>query len=85
MFSFFVRVFLVIFALWIVRRVLGMLFGEPRKQPRPEGKEVKGAGNKMVRDPVCGMYLDPRLGVRLDQKKEILYFCSDECRRKYLA
>ncbi len=85
MFSFFVRALLVIFALWIVRRVLGMLLGEPRKQEGSEGNEMKGAGNKMVRDPVCGMYLDPRLGVRLEQKKEILYFCSDECRRKYLA
>ncbi len=85
MVSFFVRALLVIFVLWIARRVLGMLFGEPRKRPGSEGNQMAGAGNKMVRDPVCGMYLDPRLGVRLEQKKETLYFCSDECRRKYLA
>jgi YHS domain-containing protein len=85
MFSFFIRALLVISALWLVRRILGMLFGEPRKQAQPRREEKINSSSKMVRDPVCGMYMDPRLALRLEDKKEIFYFCSEECRRKYLA
>lgn len=85
MFSFFFRVFLVIAALWFVRRFLGMLLGEPRKQTQAQREARINSSSKMVRDPVCGMYMDPRLAVRLEDKKEIFYFCSEECRRKYLA
>ena len=38
----------------------------------------------MVKDPVCGMYMDSRLAVRLEGDKEVLYFCSEDCRKKYL-
>ncbi len=85
MLSFFVRALLLISALWIVRRFLGMLFGESQKQPRPGREGEDSAGNKMVRDPVCGMYMDSRLALRLENKKGTVYFCSDECRRKYVA
>ncbi len=85
MLSFFVRLLLFISALWIVRRFLGNLFGESPKQAKPRAEESVNQGQKMVRDPVCGMYMDPRLAVKLDSRKETFYFCSDECRRKYLA
>lgn len=39
----------------------------------------------MVRDPVCGMYMDPRLAVRMEVKTGSVYFCSDECQRKFLS
>jgi YHS domain-containing protein len=83
MFSFFLRFALIILALWIVRRLLGMLLGEPRKRSSSAGRAMENRGSKMVRDPVCGMYMDPRLALRLDDKKGSFYFCSDECRRKY--
>ena len=85
MFSFLLRLLLIISALWIVRRFLGMLFGEPQKQAQPRREEMSSPGSKMVRDPVCGMYMDPRLELRLENKQGTFYFCSDECRRKYLA
>ncbi|HYK90059.1 MAG TPA: hypothetical protein VE398_14895 [Acidobacteriota bacterium] len=86
MFSFFLRVFLFISALWIVRRFLGMLFGEPQKRnAQRRREETDGTVGKMVRDPVCGMYMDPRLALRLEDKKGTFYFCSEECRSKYLA
>ena len=85
MYSFFVRALLIVFALWVLRRVLGMLFGEPQKQDQTRREDKRISSNKTVRDPVCGMYMDPRLAVRLEGKNETFYFCSDECRKKYLA
>jgi len=38
-----------------------------------------------VKDPVCGMYMDPRLAIRLEFKNGSFYFCSDECRQKFLS
>ena len=81
MFSFFLRALIFLLALWLVRRFLGSLFGEPAQKPPPRREE----GAKTVRDPVCGMYMDPRLAVRVENKKGTFYFCSEECRRRYLA
>ncbi|HTP69853.1 MAG TPA: hypothetical protein VMJ35_13180 [Dongiaceae bacterium] len=39
---------------------------------------------KLVRDPVCGMHLSEGLALPLRQGSETVYFCSAECREKYL-
>ncbi len=80
------RFLLFIAALWFIQRALGLLFGTPRKQAPPGTTATNIPDtNKMVRDPICGMYLDPRLAVSLKNKKDTLYFCSQECRQKYTA
>ena len=38
----------------------------------------------MVKDPVCGMYMDPRLAVTLKKNNGVFYFCSEECKNKFL-
>ncbi len=80
------RILLFISALWIVQRTLGFLLGTPKRQPRGEPPASGGTdANKMVRDPICGMYLDPRLAVSYRHKKETHYFCSQECLQKFIA
>ena len=38
----------------------------------------------LVRDPVCGMLLDPdAAAARLEVGEAVLYFCSRGCRREY--
>jgi YHS domain-containing protein len=39
---------------------------------------------KLVRDPVCGIHLSEGLALPLRQGGETVYFCSAECRGKYL-
>jgi YHS domain-containing protein len=39
----------------------------------------------MVKDPVCGMYMDSRLAIRLENQSEAIFFCSEECRKKFLS
>ncbi len=39
----------------------------------------------MVKDPVCGMYMDFRLAIPFENRKEAFYFCSEECKNKYLG
>ena len=40
--------------------------------------------NKMVKDPVCGVYVAVSEAVSVPTKHGNLYFCSNECREKFL-
>ena len=76
------RIFSAIFFVWILRSLFLLFLGGPRTS-RTKSTATAGT-NHMVKDPVCGMYMDSRLAVRLQYKQEVLYFCSENCKRKYL-
>jgi YHS domain-containing protein len=84
--SFFIRFLIIIVLLWVLRRVLASIFGDGR---RVSGARRSGVppqpSSKMVKDPVCGMYMDPRLAVELQSREGQFYFCSKECRQKFIA
>jgi len=78
------RFLLFISAIWFIQRALGVLFGSQRRESKKEPRQAAGpTAGKTVKDPVCGMYLDPRLAVYIQNKAETVYFCSEECRRKF--
>ncbi len=72
---------MIVFGIWVFLRSLGHFL----KPPRPSTPKDDAAANHMVKDPVCGMYMDSRLAVRLDSRRESFYFCSEECKNKYLG
>jgi hypothetical protein len=88
------RFLFVVCILFVFRRLLGMLFGggtgsrqgarrgAPRAQAPAGG--IKNLG-KMVKDPVCGTYVDPTLAITLVCGGEIISFCSAACRDQYLG
>jgi uncharacterized protein len=39
----------------------------------------------MIQDPVCGVYFPQNRAVVLNTDSQTLYFCSAECRDRYLA
>ncbi|AHF87776.1 Copper-transporting P-type ATPase (plasmid) [Rhizobium leguminosarum bv. trifolii WSM1689] len=48
------------------------------------GHEQEKAGSAMIRDPVCGMTVDPQAGKpSLEHERRIYHFCSDGCRTKF--
>lgn len=81
------RLLIFISALWLVRRLLGAIFGglQVHREAGARRATNEGEGKKMVKDPVCGMYMDPRLALRLENRDGSHFFCSDECRRRFLA
>jgi len=84
LFAFILRLIAFVGALWILRRFLAPLFsGGYRTARRPPGNDQRPTG-KMVKDPVCGMYMDPRLALRLDRREDPVFFCSEECRRQFV-
>jgi YHS domain-containing protein len=82
MVSILLRLLILILGLWLLRRILGKIFNPAGQQG--SGKNTPAAPNNMVKDPICGMYMDSRLAVRLEDRKELVYFCSEECKGKYL-
>lgn len=53
--------------------------------PRPAPRPTERAGGTLVRDPQCGTYVVESRAVRATTTGSVLYFCSDDCRRAYLA
>ena len=79
--SIIIRILLVILAFWLIRRFLGVFVGY--RKPAASNKTAD-AGKNMVKDPVCGMYMDPRLAVKYKINNGIFYFCSEKCKNDFL-
>lgn len=44
-----------------------------------------GAAKQSVKDPVCGMNVDPASALRHEHAGQTYYFCSEHCRGKFQA
>ena len=49
------------------------------------GKTVAEIDDVMIKDPFCEVYFPKRNGVHLSFDGKDLYFCSSQCKDKYLA
>jgi len=38
-----------------------------------------------VKDPICGMTVDPATALRADREGKTYFFCSDRCKQKFLT
>jgi len=81
--AFLIRIGLIILAVLAVRWFLQALRGNRNAGTPP--KKKSSTGGDMVKDPVCGMYMDPRLAVKHEVKNGTFYFCSEECKKKFLS
>jgi YHS domain-containing protein len=68
---------LLIILYWAVKRA----FSPPRKK---NGRPEEG-GEEMVQDPVCRCYIPKKQAYAVSYKGKQLFFCSEECFKKYLA
>jgi len=55
----------------------------PASGPAPRPKER--AGGTLVRDPQCGTYIPATRALSAGSGANVQYFCSEDCRRAYLA
>lgn len=75
-----IRVLLVFF---IVTAVLSLVRGllAPGTAARRRASTQPATGGRLVKDPVCGTYIPETSALRANEN----YFCSEECRQKFLA
>ena len=79
--------FWVLLVSWTVR-LLGRLvsqMGNGASSGKPYVDVPNDAvGKKLVRDPVCGIHVSEGLALPLKLGQQTVYFCSAECREKFL-
>ena len=56
---------------------------------RDEKKEAKGqerkiASGEMVKDPICGTYVEVDSSIKVRDGQEVHHFCDYDCRQKFL-
>jgi YHS domain-containing protein len=80
--------FWVAVASWIVallRRLVNHMGQGQSTAPPYVDVPSDAVSQKLVRDPVCGMHIAEGRSLPVKQGSETLYFCSAECRDKYLS
>ena len=79
----------------LIRGVIGILMkglGELVAPQRPRTGSAQGApqeeiplSGELKKDPVCGTYTSAATSISKKVGKETVYFCSAQCRDKYVA
>ncbi|MBI5197373.1 MAG: hypothetical protein HZA19_02070 [Nitrospirae bacterium] len=64
---------------FLVKKVLAWVLAPPGSG----GKKGDARGGDMVKDPVCGTYIPTDRAVQRQIGREIRYFCSEECAKKF--
>ncbi|MBQ9106175.1 MAG: YHS domain-containing protein [Mailhella sp.] len=71
----------------LVCYVLYRLFmNDNKKKAEKEAQQKKKRvdSGEMVKDPVCGTYVEKDSAITVRNGEQTLYFCSYECRQKYI-
>ncbi len=82
--SFFIDFILPLLLFLIVRSILGSLFQRGRGATVQRHSEP-AASMELKKDPVCGTYVSSGSGVTKSVQGHLIYFCSKECRDKFVA
>lgn len=86
--AFLLRVFVLVLLLFVLRYLLTSLiahaklalFGRPAVSD-PQNQVITGRAHK---DPICGTYVAEELAVKATKAGQLHYFCSAECRDRFL-
>lgn len=79
--------FLILFGVGylLYRAVKSWMFPNNRPRKNVSGEADRQIDDVMIKDPYCEAYFPRRDAVHLKLHGQDLYFCSKECRDRYLA
>ena len=79
----------IVFILTLIRAAAGVIrhaMLQTRSPGDGAGKRPNGpVQGELKRDPVCGTFIPAGTALQKTVKGEVLYFCSAECRDRYVA
>lgn len=55
-----------------------------QSEPLAQGSQEKLTVDDLVKDPVCGVYVPVKTALSTTMDGKRVYFCSENCRKKYL-
>ena len=66
--------------------VYKLFMGDKKKKEmeKAETAKKKAASGEMIKDPICGTYVERDGNIRVKEGEKVHVFCSYECRDKYL-
>lgn len=73
-----------VFAVWAIQRLSSWLV-RPGSVQRRVQRQPPAAVRTLYRDPLCGTYVAEDIAFRLGEGEKTLYFCSEQCRMRYIA
>lgn len=71
-----------LFAILIIRLIWRFVAGVVSGAREPRRRRA-GAGGVLVRDPVCGTYVDPARALSTRAGRTTHYFCSRKCQQSF--
>ena len=71
-------------AMWLWRRLQAALLAAGSPRPGGTARSTRSAG-RMVRDRICETFILEQKALILEEGGETHYFCSSDCRDRYLA
>jgi len=69
----------------LLRRLVNSMGAAATHRSDPLDVPSDAVSRKLVRDPVCGMHIAEGLAIVEQSGREPVYFCSEECRNKFLG
>ena len=79
-----IRFLLLLILFIVIARVFWKVIDAMMEAARsPDGGGRAKPAVKLVRDPVCGTFVQPRTALSATAGGQTHYFCSEECRAKY--
>ncbi|HUI50825.1 MAG TPA: YHS domain-containing protein [Terriglobales bacterium] len=69
----------------LLRRLVNSMGAGAADRTQPLDVPTDIVARKLVRDPVCGMHLAENLALAERNSGQTFYFCSEECRNKFLG
>ena len=80
-----VRLIIYIILIAVLYRAVKLWFGRSENGRGPARVKPQGqVDDVMIKDPVCGAYFPQRKAVTLNGQNKALFFCSTQCRDRYL-
>ena len=63
-----------------------LFMGDRGREEKKEAKaqERRIAAGEMVKDPVCGTYVEAESSIKVKDGRDVHHFCSYDCRQKFL-
>lgn len=80
------RLLILIALIYLAYRALRSWFHNTMSLHPPAGASGDRAiDDEMIKDPMCNVYFPKRDGLRLHIDGQDIYFCSEQCRDKFVA
>jgi YHS domain-containing protein len=90
--AFFVEIVFPLLMFFFLRGILRNVIQGFRGTSQPQSQQPVSrqaptvpVGGELRKDPVCGTYVSTAASITRTVRGEVLYFCSKECRDKYVA